>query len=57
MFNNSHFNEEAKLKMQEREREAETYRFQKQLGYSEYGVTRWIFMFITLITAMLIWLF
>lgn len=53
MFNNSLFNREARLKMAEREREAETFRLQNQLGYSDRGVVRWVFGFFTLV-AMLI---
>ena len=53
MFNNSLFDKEAKLKMAEREREAEMYRWHQQLGYSDRGALRWVFGFITLI-AMLV---
>jgi hypothetical protein len=53
MFNNSLFNKEARLKMAEREREAEIYRRQNQLGYSDRGAMRWVLGFFTLI-AMLI---
>ncbi|HSL46289.1 MAG TPA: hypothetical protein VK897_22835 [Anaerolineales bacterium] len=57
MFNDHLSTEEAKMKIQERDREAETYRYHKQLGYSEYGLARWILMFIMLVTLMLILLF
>jgi hypothetical protein len=53
MFNNSLIEKESRLKMAEREREAETYRLQNQLGYSDRGSMRWVFGFTTLI-AMLI---
>jgi hypothetical protein len=52
MFNNSLFNKEARLKMAEREREAETYRLQNQLGYSDRGAMRWVLGFFTLIATM-----
>jgi hypothetical protein len=51
MFNNSLFNEEAKHKIAEREHEAETYRLQKQLGYADRRVMKWIFGLMTLIAA------
>lgn len=56
MFNNSLFNKEARLKMAEREREAETYRLQNQLGYSDRGAMRWVFGFFTLIAALILFL-
>ena len=52
MFNNSLFHKEAKLKMAEREQEAETYRLQNQLGYSERGAIRWVFGFLTLLATL-----
>ena len=57
MFNNFLSTEEARQKIQERDREAETYRFQKQLGYSDYGMARSMLIFITLVTLALILLF
>jgi hypothetical protein len=54
MFNNSLFDKEAKLKMAEREREAEMYRWHQQLGYSDRGALRWVFGFITLIAMLVI---
>lgn len=54
MFNNSLFDKEAKLKMAEREREAEMYRWHQQLGYSDRGTLRWVFGFITLIAMLVI---
>jgi hypothetical protein len=53
MFNNS-INEEAKLKIAEREREAETYRLHRQLGYSDRGIMKWIFGLITLIASLIL---
>ena len=52
MFNNSLFNKEARLKMAEREQEAETYRLQNLLGYSERRAMRWAFGFFTLIATL-----
>jgi hypothetical protein len=49
MFNNSLIDKETKLKMAEREREAEMYRWHQQLGYSDRKSLRWIFGFITMI--------
>lgn len=57
MFNDHLSTEEARLKIQERDREAETYRYHRQLGYSEYGWARWILIFIMLVTFLLILLF
>jgi hypothetical protein len=54
MFNNPIFNEEAKLKLAEREHEAETYRWQKQLGYGDGGNLKWIFGLITLIALLIL---
>lgn len=54
MFNNSLFNKEARLKMAEREREAETYRLQNQLGYSDRGGMRWVFGFFTLVATLIL---
>ena len=51
MFNNSLFNEEARQKIAEREHEAETYRLQKQLGYGDRRVMKWIFGLVTLMAA------
>jgi hypothetical protein len=52
MFNNSLFNKEARLKMAEREQEAETYRLQNQLGFSDRRAMRWVFGFFTLIATL-----
>jgi hypothetical protein len=53
MFNNSLFNEETKLKMAEREREAETHRWHRQLGYSDRSALRWVLGFGTLVAVLL----
>ena len=57
MFNNHLSTEEARRKIQERDREAEAYRFHKQLGYSDYGLARAILVIFTLVTLTLILLF
>ena len=54
MFNNSLFNEEAKLKISEREKEAETHRLYNQLGYSDRGTARWVFVVIILVIALIL---
>jgi hypothetical protein len=55
MFNNSLFNKEASLKMAEREREAEIYRRQNELGYSDRGAMRWVFgCFMLIVTLILV---
>ena len=51
MFNDPLINEETKLKIAEREREAEFDRMHQQLGYSDRGTLRWIFALIALIIA------
>ena len=53
MFNNSLFTEETKLKIAEREQEAEAHRLYKQLGYSDRGTSRWVFVFIILFIALM----
>lgn len=57
MFNQPLFHEESKLKVEQREREAETYRLQKQLGFNDRGTARWIFILMTLLAAVLILIF
>jgi hypothetical protein len=52
MFNNSLFDEEAKLKIAEREQEAEIHRLHNQLGYSDRHAARWVFALIALVIAM-----
>ena len=54
MFNHPLIHEEAKLRVEQREREAETYRWHKQLGYSERRAGRGIFLFIMLVTTLMI---
>ena len=54
MFNNSLFNEETRLKMAEREREAETHRWHRQLGYSDRSALRRVLGFVTLVAALLL---
>jgi hypothetical protein len=54
MFNHPLIHEEAKLKIQQREREAETCRWHKQLGYSDRRAARWIFLLMMLITTLMI---
>lgn len=54
MFNDPLFNEEAKLKIVERDREAESHRLYKQLGYNERGITRWVVALIALVIAMVL---
>ena len=57
MFNNPLSNEEANLKIRQRDQEAETHRLHKQLGYTDRGAARWIVVFISLALVMLILLF
>jgi hypothetical protein len=52
MFNDPLINEEAKLKIAEREQEAESHRLYKQLGYDDHGTARWVFVFMTLAIAL-----
>ena len=54
MFNDPLFHEEAKLKIVEREQEAESHRLYKQLGYSDRGISRWVFAMIALVIAMVL---
>jgi hypothetical protein len=54
MFNNSLFDEEARLKIAEREREAETYGLHDQFGYSSRGAVRWFFGLLMLISALIL---
>lgn len=48
MFNDRLTSEEAKERIRERMREAETYSLQKQLGYGDYGIAKWVFVIIIL---------
>jgi cell division septal protein FtsQ len=54
MFNNSLFDEEAKLKISEREQEAEAHRRHQQLGYRDQGITRWIVVVTILVLALIL---
>ena len=54
MFNSPLIEEEATLKISEREQEAEAHRLSKQLGYSEHGAARWAFVLIILVIALIL---
>ena len=54
MFNDPLIHEETKLKIAEREREAESHRMYQQLGYSDRRTTRWVFALIALAIAMVL---
>ena len=54
MFNNPLINEEANLKISEREHEAEAHRLYRQLGYSDHGTMRWIFVLAILVIALIL---
>ena len=54
MFNNPLIDKEAKLKIAEREHEAEIYRLQTQLGYGDRRVMKWIFGLATFIAAIIL---
>ena len=51
MFNNNFTNEEAKIRIEERVKEAETYSLHKRLGFGDSGVTRLIFVLVILIAV------
>jgi len=51
MFNNHLFDEEAKVLIKQRMKEAETYSLQKGLGYGDPRAARWIFVLIILTAA------
>lgn len=53
MFNNT-FQEEVKLKIAEREHEAETYERHQQLGFSDRRGIKWVLGFLTLTAAILL---
>jgi hypothetical protein len=53
MFNDPLIHEEARLKIAEREQEAEAHRLYKQLGYGDRGARRWLFVFIILVIALI----
>jgi len=46
MFNDHLSNEEAKERIKQRMKEAESYSLQKRLGYGDSGTARWIFALI-----------
>jgi hypothetical protein len=54
MFNDPLINEEAKLKIAEREREAEFLRLSNQLGNNDRGIWRWVIALIALVIAMVL---
>jgi hypothetical protein len=54
MFNDHLFNEEAKERIRQRMKEAESYSLQKRLGYGDSGVTRWIFILMVVIVVVTI---
>jgi hypothetical protein len=54
MFNNPLIHEETKLKIAEREQEAESHRLYQQLGYSNRNTARWVFALVALVIAMLL---
>lgn len=54
MFNDPLIHEETKLKIAEREREAESHRLYQQFGYSDRRITRWVFALIALVIALVL---
>lgn len=52
MFNDPLFHEEAKLRIAEREQEAEACGQQRQLGYTDRGIGCWLSVFLILVIAM-----
>ncbi|HET6595388.1 MAG TPA: hypothetical protein VFG81_07180 [Anaerolineales bacterium] len=54
MFNDPLIHEEIKLKVAEREREAESYRLYQQLGNCSRKTARWAFALVALVIAMLL---
>ncbi len=54
MFNDPLIHEETKLKIAEREREAESQRLHQQLGYSDRKAARWVFALIALVIVMML---
>ena len=54
MFNSPLFHEEARLKVRQREQEAEMYQWQKQLGYSDRRAARWVIILVMLLPALVI---
>ena len=54
MFNNPLIHEETKLKISEREHEAEAYHLNSQLGYRDQGLARWVFVIMVLVIALIL---
>ena len=54
MFNDRLTDEEARARVRERMREAETYSVQKRLGYGDYAAARWMFALLIIIAAVTI---
>jgi hypothetical protein len=54
MFNDHLSNEEAKERIRQRMKEAESYSLQKRLGYGDSGVARWIFILMVVIVVVTI---
>ena len=54
MFNEFLSTEEGKMHRKQRMEEAETYRQHRQLGYSDYGIVRWVLVLIILFAAVMI---
>lgn len=54
MFNDHLTNEEAKERIKERMREAETYSMQKRLGYGDFAAARWMFALVVILAAVVI---
>jgi len=54
MFNDPLIHEETKLKLAEREREAESHRLYQQFGYRDLKAARWVFALIALVIAMVL---
>ena len=46
MFNDRLSSEVAEERIRDRMQEAETYSQQKRLGFGDYGVAKWIFVFV-----------
>ena len=51
MYNDHVSHEEAREIIKQRTKEAESYGLQKQLGFSDSGTARWVFLLIVVITA------
>ena len=53
MYNDRLSNEEAKERITQRVREVEAYSLQKRLGVGGHGTTRWILVFIVLVSMVM----